>query len=285
MDEAQQVLQHHARTFSAAAALLAPDTKDEIACLYRFCRVVDDLADESADAAALSRLAIELEGRAPPSALVQSLQPLARRGVPLGMVRELVRGVSSDLGQVRIPDEAALLRYAWQVAGTVGAMCCPLLGAPPEGQPFAVDLGLAMQLSNIARDVAEDAARDRVYLPASWLLEQGVHPDEIVEGRADEAVAAVVARVVELAEVYYRSADAGLRWLPWRPRLAVSLAARRYRAIGRTVVRRGTAALRDRTVLGPVARASLWAQAPWVALMHGLQGPRGHQHELHGPLR
>lgn len=282
--EARAVLERHAATFSAAARWLGPATRDEIALLYTFCRRIDDLADEQGDADALERVSLELEGHAPPSPLVSALLGLAEKGVPLDAARELVRGVRSDLGPVRIATPEALVRYAWQVAGTVGEMCCPLLGAAPCARPFALDLGIAMQLSNIARDVGEDARRDRVYLPASWLMEHGVHPDEIVAGRADEAVAAVVARVVALAERYYTSADAGLFWLPWRPRLAVALAARRYRAIGRKAARRGVAALQDRTALGAVAGTSWLLTAPWVALWQGLRGRRPHEAELHAPL-
>ncbi|MEQ1501692.1 MAG: squalene/phytoene synthase family protein, partial [Myxococcota bacterium] len=164
---AHGVLERHARTFSAAAALLAPDTRDEIATLYAFCRTVDDLADDGADRAGLDRVVDELDGHEPPSPLVAAMLALP---VPVSAARQLVDGVRSDLGEVRLPDVDALIRYAYQVAGTVGLMVCPLLGVvDPVAWPFAIDLGVGMQLSNIARDVGEDAGRGRVYLPATWL--------------------------------------------------------------------------------------------------------------------
>lgn len=282
-----EVLQRHARTFSAAAALLAPRTYEAVASVYLFCRTVDDLADEpeTADPEALERLSDELRGVRDASPLAARILELAPLGVPTEAAVHLVDGCRTDLGVVRMADPGAVVRYGYLVAGTVGRMVAPLLGArDPRAEPFAVDLGIAMQLSNIARDVGEDAARDRVYLPATWLAEEGLSDGDVLGGTRDEAVAAVVGRLLDLAETYYASSDAGLRWLPPRGRLAVSLASRRYRGIGRRVRARGAAAVRDRTVLGPVSRAAFFVQAPWTALRHGLRRAAPHDGALHRSL-
>jgi phytoene synthase len=187
---------------------------------------------------------------------------------------------------VRIADEAALIRYAYLVAGAVGRLICPVLGAvDPAAVPFAMDLGIGMQLSNIARDVTEDACRGRVYLPATWLAEEGVDPDALVVGAADEErVVRVVARTVALAEQYYTSARGGFRFLPLRPRTAVVLAAHRYRAIGRTVAGRGVDALRSRTVVSRSAAATFAVAAPLASVVAGIAPSRSHDRRLHRPL-
>lgn len=279
---ARAVFRHHSRTFSAAAAWLAPKTHDAVATVYLFCRTVDDLADDHPDPEALARIAAELREEAPPSPLVAALLALRAHGVPMSAAVQLVEGCRSDLGAVRVPDEAALVRYGYLVAGTVGRLTSPLLGVTdPRATRFAVDLGIAMQLSNIARDVGEDAARDRIYLPATWLAEAGLVEADVLRGGRDEAVAGVVARVVALAERYYDSADHGFPFLPWRARLAVAYAARRYRAIGKLAAARGAEAVRSRSVLSRPAQVRWMVQAPFVAL---LAGPADHDGALHGPI-
>ena len=286
MNQAHLVMQTHARTFSAAAAWLAPDTYDAIASVYLFCRTIDDLADEDADDEALAKIQAELRGERPPSDLVRQMLALQPLGVPMDAAVELVEGCRSDLAKtVRMADEADVVRYSYLVAGTVGRIVSPLLGVTdPRAEPFAVDLGIGMQLSNIARDVGEDAERDRVYLPATWLEEAGLTDRDVIDGGRDDEVANVVHRLLDLAERYYASSDAGLGYLPFRGRLAVSLASRRYRGIGRKVRERQSAAVRSRTVLGWMGRMKFLVSAPWVALTNATNRGAVHDAQLHRAL-
>ncbi len=265
---ARAVMATRAVTFRAAARLLPADTADDAAVLYAFCRLVDDLADEHADLAALSALREQVGGASDPSGPVAAFLDLAaRRAIPVGAAIDLVDGARSDLGRVRVADDAALIRYAYAVAGTVGRMMAPLLGAPPAAAAAAVHLGVAMQLTNVCRDVLEDARNGRVYLPASRLFAAGADPEALVDGTADRAaIASVVRDVLQLAEGWYASADAGMRHLPWRSRLAVLVAARTYRAIGRKLLRHGGDALAGRTVLsaGERAVAAVAASGAWL---------------------
>jgi len=252
------VLRRHARSFRVAARLLSEEQAADAAICYAFCREVDDLVDEASDPErgleALRRWREETRGTRPARPLILAWRALAaRRNFPIEAGLRLIDAVGSDAGPVRVPDDHALLDYAMGVAGTVGLMMCGILGAPASARPQAVDLGIAMQLTNIARDVAEDAARDRVYLPASRLALAGLRPADVLTGAADPpALAAVVRGLVDLAERYYASALAGMGRIPWRGRLAVAVAAGLYRAIGHAVVRRGAEATRTRTVLGPL---------------------------------
>lgn len=289
------VLARKARTFHLASRLLPPSTRDDAALVYAFCRLVDDTADEATDAAAallaLDRLRAETEGTAPARPLVATLHTMADRlDLPLQSALELIRGVRSDLGEVRIADDAELLRYCYRVASTVGLMMCAVLRVRrPEARPHAVDLGIAMQLTNIARDVAEDAARGRVYLPATRLAAAGVDPAALLAGTAEpRAVAHVVADLLALADAYYRSADGGMRDIPWRPRQAILVASRVYRAIGLELRRRGCDTFAGRVVVPPMRKA-LWGSRALLAGLHpamwGLLPGGPHQAALHGALR
>lgn len=293
--ESRTVLARQAKTFHWAGRFLPAGVLDDAALVYAFCRLVDDTADEAADpvsaAAALDRLRDELRGAAPARPLVAAFRAAAARlELPLASAEELIRGVRSDLGAVCVADDAELVRYCYRVASTVGLMMCAVLGVRrAEALPHAVDLGVAMQLTNIARDVAEDAARGRVYLPALRLRRAGVEPAELLAGTADaRRVAVVVAEVLALADAYYRSGDGGMRDIPARYRPAILVASRTYRAIGLRLRRRACDALAGRVVV-PWTEKAFWGGRALAAALHprvlGLVPRGGHDAALHGPLR
>lgn len=289
------VLAHHSRSFRWASTFLPPDSRDDAAVVYAFCRLVDDTADETDQPAKaalrLDRLRRELDEKAPPRPAVHGFLDVARRrGIDLASAHELVRGVASDLECVRCQNDEDLLRYCYRVAGTVGLMMCGVLGVDdPQALPHAVDLGVAMQLTNICRDVVEDAARGRVYLPADRLAAAGTCQEALLAGDADrDAVASVVSDLLALADDYYTSADYGMRFIPARCRLAIVVASRVYRAIGVKLAGNGSDALAGRTVVGPGAKlwwvlVSLWAfMTPTVT---GLRRLDDHDARLHQALR
>ncbi len=290
----RQVMARHARTFNRAAWLLPRQHRADAAVVYAFCRLVDDTADEADDAAgaaiALDALRAELAADRPPRPLVATFRATAARlGLPLQSAVELIAGVRSDLGTVRVRDDTELLRYCYRVAGTVGLMMCSVLRVrSADGYPHAVDLGIAMQLTNIARDVAEDAARNRVYLPAARLLRAGCNPDSLCEGGAEpDRVALVVGEVLALADRFYRSADLGMRHIPWRARHAILFASRAYRGIGVRLARRGCDALAGRTIVPAYAKAG-WGVVALAAACRpdimGMTAVREHDRALHQAL-
>jgi len=179
-----------------------------------------------------------------------------RRGIPVGVACELVEGVRRDLGEVRIADEGELLRYCYRVASTVGIMICHVMGVPRDGLRFAVDLGVAMQLTNIARDVEEDAAAGRVYLPGTWIDAERVFAAAGGDGGAARRVARSVGDLLDLADRYYRSADRGMHYLPRAARPGILAASRNYEAIGRVVRGKGVRVVRERARTGVLRKAS-----------------------------
>lgn len=274
------VLSTRARSFRWASAFFNASQRRRVASLYAFCRAVDDLADADwatpeaqQDLAALQvALAAEPNGAALwPAQFLWFRDLCLECGIAFPVVLDLLRGMISDLGEVRVQSEDELIRYCYRAAGTVGLMMCSVLGVrDPRALRHAVDLGIAMQLTNISRDVLEDAQTSRVYLPADRLLAVGVGPEDLVEGRADAlAVSWVVADVLCLAERYYRSGDQGMRFLPARPRWAIIVASRLYRGIGRRLRRRYQSdPLRGRVVLPWFVKAALLvpASVSWLRL-------------------
>ena len=258
---ARAVMARHARSFAPAAGMLGPRDRARIARLYALCRTVDDLADADGSAGAARRLArIETDMRAgtwgDPVACA-ALALFDARPTGCAAFADLVAGVRTDLRPVRIADMAALEAYAQAVAGTVGLMVADLFDLPVRHHRAASALGRAMQLTNIARDVAEDARADRRYLPATHCPHPPtalIDPTSAVRKDAVHAVNIVLAR----AERLYAEGRAGLPALPVRLRMAVAVAAALYEGIGLEIAAGRVDPLRARATV-PAGRKLLRA--------------------------
>ncbi len=232
------MLRRHGRSFHFAGRLLGPDHGERAARLYAFCRHVDDLADTAetreAGSAALARIALAIrETRALDTKTADFLDLMQETGMDARAPLTLIDGVACDLDRVRVADEAGLIDYAYSVAGVVGLMMCDVLDVDDRAAaPFAIDLGVAMQLTNIARDVGADAALGRRYLPGDWVGE--AEPEAIADpGPALQgALQTATRQLLSLAGRYYDSGEQGLGYLPAHTRPAILTAARVYRAIG-----------------------------------------------------
>ena len=288
------VLARNSSSFRWASHFLPTGDREDATLLYAVCRGIDDVADETEDVARarqqLQRFRAELTGQLAPRPLLREFLRMAhRRKMDLAYVLELIRGVESDLGPVRIETDTELLRYCYRVAGTVGLMMCSVLGVEARrAWPHAIDLGMAMQLTNICRDVGEDAERDRVYLPASRLDEVGVSQAQILKGEFDaRRLAGVVEDLLELADVYYASGDEGMWAIPARARTAILMASRIYRSIGVRLRRNGCDVRHvDR---GPsLLSLAYWSWAAfgtWCIVTSPTHRPAEHRQVLHRALR
>ena len=171
--------------------------------------------------------------------------------------RLLVLAAAQDLQQQQPTTPEDLLAYAFGVAGTVGLMMAHVLRAEPAGYRAAVALGMAMQLSNIVRDIAEDLQQSRVYLPSDWVTASCVRDAlQCGDGVSVRNVRRATVRVVDLAETLYETAFDGIWSLPGRIRWSILAAARCYREIGLAVVRRGELSWTERVVIS--SRRKLW---------------------------
>ena len=238
MSHEREVIRKHSKSFALAARLLAPTARRNAERLYAWCRYADDAVDHAATPAAagtaLHALRTDLDavygGRSPdaPAAALLALV-VADCGLPRHYPEELLAGLAMDVAGTRYHTESQLLVYCHRVAGVVGLMMCHALGVTDDlAGPPAGRMGIAMQLTNIARDVAEDWNRGRLYLPRDWL------PDEPPPSIAldDAAVAPAVKRLLHLADTHYAAGDRGLACLDRRSRLAVRVARRVYSGIG-----------------------------------------------------
>ena len=234
---AMDVFEKNARSFWLASLFLPKAVAEDAAAVYSFCRYVDDLADDAVcqttARAELSRLegAIRSDDRAMP-AVRTFLDTSERCDFPSTTGLALVEGVASDLGTVRVKDDDELYRYAYCVAGVVGEMMMGVLRVEDKtARPYAVALGLAMQLTNICRDVREDALLNRVYLPQTLLHKYGLATDDVLTLTAtDESIRLVIDELLTMADALYERALQGMSFIPFRSRVGILIARRVYRS-------------------------------------------------------
>lgn len=250
---ARAVIARHSKSFALAARLLPRRVRDDAVVLYAYCRRVDDAIDCAApaeQAGALAALRAELDavyaGRRLGDPLLAAFQQVVRaRAIPRAYPEELLAGMRMDVAGTRYATLTELLRYCHRAAGSVGLMMCHVMGVRgPRALAHAAHLGIAMQLTNIARDVLEDWERDRLYLPDQLLAAHGAGGLHARLGAplppsAVPAVAAAVGALLDHADAYYSSADAGLHQLSSRCSLGVRAARLVYAQIGRVLRARG----------------------------------------------
>jgi phytoene synthase len=249
-------MRHKGKSFWLASLILPRDIAANASRLYRFCRAMDDLADESTKALGLdvlSSTARDLQTAASDDPVLADFLDLAvKYQLPLEPAMILVETLIWDAhGVVAIETEEQLLRYCFGAAGTVGMLMCPLLHCrAQQATEYAVHLGIAMQLTNIARDVLEDAANGRRYLPAEWGCTYS--PKEIAT-TSDPAIIADIAGYLEhilgMADGYYASAAEGFAMIPVASRGAIRIAAAVYREIGQRLRARNLSWKQGRTVV------------------------------------
>lgn len=281
IDACRSVIEVHSKSFSLASRLLPPGVREEAWVVYAWCRRADDAVDESPPSdreRALSQLQAELDGvyrqarlREPVLDAFQAV--VQRRAIPRSYPSDLLEGMAMDVRGVRYEGIEELLSYCYRVAGTVGLMMCHVMGVSrQEALANAAHMGMAMQLTNICRDVLEDWHNGRLYLPASWLAEEGAGwlasttPGGELPAVAHPAVARVVARLLKEADVHYASGDHGLDALSWRCALAVRMARSAYADIGDVIRTRGYRVWDGRASVPGWRKAALLAGSLWHSL-------------------
>lgn len=268
-------LKNGSRSFHAAAFLLPARYREPASALYAFCRMADDLIDGPGDTdKALEQLHRRLDSvyRGEPQdyvcdrALTEVVQ---RHRIPRELLDALLDGFHWDAEDRHYADLSEVLAYSARVAGSVGVMMALLMGVrDPRMLARAADLGVAMQLTNIARDVGEDASLGRVYLPAEWLREAGLEPEELARQPAfSPALGTVIARLLAVADSLYARADSGLARLPASCRPAMYAARRFYAGIGGVVAAREFDSISTRAVVPGRGKLRILLGIPRIFLM------------------
>ena len=248
----EQTIQAGSKSFSFAARFFDRQTYQAVIRLYAWCRTCDDWVDQAgrpADAAdqLLQWTEDGMKGLAVPAPFAAFGEIARSFQIPDLYPLELLEGMKFDATGGQVRTEADLHLYCYRVAGVVGLMMCHIMGVRRDSAlRSAVDTGLAMQMTNISRDVKDDFAMGRIYIPDEWfekrrpLRARAFDPKDFVTP---------VQRLVEEADLKYQSGRAGLDSLPWAASLAVGSAQLIYREIGVEVVRRGLQAWDERVVI------------------------------------
>lgn len=270
LEACRDLLRAGSKSFHAASLLLPRRIRDSTTALYAFCRLGDDAVDNAADPRAglelmRRRLDAAYAGQPEDHPADRALAAVVRlHDIPRTLPDALLEGFAWDAEGGRCyADIDALHGYAARVAGTVGAMVTLIMGVRSHAAlARATDLGAAMQLTNIARDVGEDARAGRLYLPAQWLHEAGLAPRDFMANPVfSPAVGIVVARLLAEAQRLYARAEAGIAMLPRDCRPAIRAAHRIYAEIGAEVTRHGFDSVSRRAVVSASRKIALVARA------------------------
>ena len=272
------------KSFALASRLFDRITRERVWLLYAWCRAADDLTDGQDHGGTMTtghdaRAAIERihfltdrafagdpTGEPAFDALGLLLTEIA---IPRSVIDDVIAGFELDAQDWRPRSEADLLRYCYHVAGAVGVAMALVMGIDPRDVTTldrASDLGISFQLANIARDIAEDAAADRCYLPVDWMVELDIPPGQHMHPAFRPRLAVMAKWLSEMAEEYEASARWGARKLPPRSRWAVLAAAGIYGDIAREVRARGDHAWDHRAATALAAKLGWVARAGWSVL-------------------
>jgi len=277
------ILRDGSKSFYAASRLLPADLRRDLAPVYAFCRQADDAVDEApASVATLTALDERLDrvyGRTSSDPVDRAFGEVVRRhAIPRAIPQALLDGFAWEVEGKSYDSLGEVEAYASRVAGTVGVMVAMVLGRrDAETLARACDLGVAMQLTNIARDVGEDALRGRLYLPRDWMREAGVDPEAwLANPRFEPGIGAVVTRLLARAKLLYRRADDGIARLPAHARVGIRAARLMYAAIGDRIAAAGYDSVSARAHTSITEKLLLAAKSlpawRWSIRPHPVQG-------------
>ncbi len=269
LDHCKEAIRHGSLSFHAASKLLPASVRDPALALYAFCRLADDEVDEGEyQAGAVFRLQERLESAyagqpkdAPEdrafAAIIEEFE------MPRALPEALLEGLAWDAAARRYDTLSGVRAYSARVASTVGAMMCVLMRVrDPDALARACDLGVAMQMTNIARDVGEDARMGRIYLPLDWLAEAGIDPLNFTrDPLPTDDVRRMVKRLLAEADRLYRRSEAGINVLPLQARTGIWAARLIYAGIGKQLRRQGYDSISMRAHTSTIQKLGWLAQS------------------------
>ena len=292
LKESLSLIKLNGKSFHWASLFLTKNTTEEAIILYSFCRLLDDLADQKGDKllelqnyqSSISNIPIKVAGNT-------LMSFLKKHNINQLIIKDLIDGFIFDQGQVRIVNKKQLIIYCYQVAGTVGLMMSSILKPTSMyANKFAIDLGIAMQLTNIARDIKEDALdHNRQYLPSEML--DGVKFEKlyfISNGKKNEKenikIKNAIAEILKISDEYYKSGMNGLRYLPMRSHISLGIAALVYRQIGVKLIKNNILWHKERVYLSSLEKFFTSIKIIPHLFKRFLQNPI-HNDDLHEDLK
>ena len=245
------------KSFYWASFFLPKKNRIAASRLYSICRYLDDVADNSKLDTSSQIKNIFNQIKENESSEINIF--FKKNNINLGILKDLIDGLISDQQKVRVTDEKELIDYSYKVAGTVGLMMLPIINTKDaEARKHAIDLGIAMQLTNIARDVYEDAKMNRLYLPKEWLGQ--VSTSDLIDNKLDDQkkklIELSIKNLIELSDKFYANGFSGMKFIPLRTRLAIFFAAKIYKGIGEKIKSGGYVYKLERVYLNKLEK--LW---------------------------
>ncbi len=245
------------KSFYWASFFLPKKNRIAASRLYSICRYLDDVADNSKLDTSSQIKNIFNQIKENESSEINIF--FKKNNINLGILKDLIDGLISDQQNVRVTDEKELIDYSYKVAGTVGLMMLPIINTKDaEAKKHAIDLGIAMQLTNIARDVYEDAKMNRLYLPKEWLGQVSV--SDLIDNKLDDQkkrlIELSIKNLIELSDKFYANGFSGMKFIPLRTRLAIFFAAKIYKGIGEKIKNGGYVYKLERIYLNKLEK--LW---------------------------
>ncbi|MFN3929795.1 MAG: phytoene/squalene synthase family protein [Thermoflexus sp.] len=265
----EAVIRRHSQSFYWASALLPLPKRRAVRALYAFCRVTDDLVDQpgddpEADLARWRRVSLSPNPPASEPVAVAWADTRIRYRIPILYAEQMMEAIAWDLHRRRYETFEELACYCYGVASTVGLMSMHIIGfSDPEAIPYAVRLGVALQLTNIMRDIGEDWRMGRLYLPMEELRAFGISEDQIAAGRVDARWRSFMRFQIQRARGLYAAAWPGLRYLPPDGRRAIAVAALLYQGILDAIEAQGYDVFTQRARVSRVERIRRTLQALW----------------------
>lgn len=286
MNQWQGVMKNHAKSFYLASLFFPRALWPQVRALYALCRWLDDAVDEAPNREQailnLSTISEDLKSEKP---LLPVNIMYRESSLDISYMEDLIKGAQDDLSSVRIENQRELMQYCYKVAGTVGLAMFDLMKiSDPQARAHAVDLGLAMQITNICRDIKEDLERDRIYIPIDLLTKHGLDPQGLIHSSDRQGdLRPVVKELLWLADRYYASAQMAFTSIPWRTRGAIIIAAQLYRGIGLKLLKNGADPMQGRIYLNTCdkARVLLSAIFSWGLSAFQTQPKLNHDAKLH----
>ncbi len=232
-------IKHYGKSFFWAGKFLKKEIFDDCAILYAFCRIADDLVDENKNSKnKIDRFIKEYSNRNSKNTIINKFKKIKEKyNIPKKFINDLFYGIKLDTKIVKIRSKKELIKYSYYVAGTVGAMMAHILNTThPKAIKHAINLGVAMQLTNIARDVVTDAKLGRIYLPQN-LLSQNIKAKDIVNQSLDRTkLFSAISKIIIMSEKFYKSGNDGIKYLPSSLRYPIFLASSLYQRIGVKII-------------------------------------------------
>jgi phytoene synthase len=270
LTSARDVIRKGSKSFALATLFLPATARDEVQVLYAWLRHCDDKIDSAnSKITDLEQLKLQLSQKQGDHRFQQLQNIISEKDLSFDYFNEFFEGLRMDIENKGYETLSDLELYCYRVAGVVGLILCPIIGVShSQAYKHASALGIGMQLTNICRDVVEDARNNRIYLPRD-ILRKNLSANEL--GAAPEVCQAAVLHLLARAEILYEKGNQGLKYLPFRVAIAVGSASFIYRAIGKKILKNLPQTLRHRVIVGKLEKVKCVMQGFYWAVISRFQ--------------